>query len=211
MPPEIRRSLRAQPLLPARPLPQTRWQRFYKRYFSSWIAKIAAVAVGASPFLITIWTAYQNTLPEVGARDTDDNRSFALPFIVENKSSIFDMKDVKISCGFGSFFLEDEYGHTIGMFAKLNTSLPDRKIAPGERANITCDGSRMVSYQVPMSSRGPKINMPPRPGKLTVRYLQTTIDVQYTTLFWHRSFKSDMFTWDRDSQGMHWTKGNVIR
>ena len=65
--------------------------KFLQKYLGStrkrFVAPILFLAA-ASGLGDWSWTVYQNTLPEVVARDSEADSTFLLPFIVQNKSGI---------------------------------------------------------------------------------------------------------------------------
>jgi hypothetical protein len=206
-----RPELRGKTRLPERAKPKTKWQKVQDALFGSTLAKIRTVAATTFSIGLALWGAYQNTIPEVAARDADDH-SYVLPFIIFNRSSLFDMTDVSTTCAFGSFFLQEKRGNTVSMVASLSSSQKNERIKAGKQANFPCDVSGFISYEVPMSSRGPRVNAPREPARQTITHIDTSITVNYTTAgFWHRTFKSDPFSWDRDAKGFHWIRGNVLR
>jgi hypothetical protein len=207
----IKLDIRAKTRLPQRAISKTRWQKLSEGLFGTTLAKLRTSIVAAVPAGLAVWAAYQNTIPDVAARDTED-ASYVLPFVVMNKSVLFDMTDVAITCGFGSFFLQDQAGHTVSMVASLMSSQKDVRIAASQQVNFPCDVSGLIGYEVPMSVRGPRLNAPREPAKLTVTHITTRVTIKYTTAhLWHRSFASDTFVWDKDAKGFHWVRGNVIR
>jgi hypothetical protein len=90
MPTEDKDRLRARLLLPPQPARSTSRQKFLQKYLGSTRARIRA-AIGFLAAIVGLgdwaWTVYQNTIPDVTARDSETDSTFLLPFIVQNKSS----------------------------------------------------------------------------------------------------------------------------
>jgi hypothetical protein len=125
-------------------------KRFLRKYLGSATARLVAVLA----FLATViglidwgWSVYQNTFPEISARDSEADSSFLLPFIIQNKSSAFDMTEVRLTCGVGWFMLQNEQGQTMGLMASLNSGELQTTIAAGHPANFPCDVSPMIQFE----------------------------------------------------------------
>ena len=75
------------------PQPTRYWVRLWARVKKMW--KLLA---GAAAAISTVLGIYSGTIPEVELQGPDAS-PFALPFVVRNPSSLFDMTDVVLSCG----------------------------------------------------------------------------------------------------------------
>jgi hypothetical protein len=208
----LRSRLREQP--PPRQL--ARLRQVLHRYLGSAVAKIVAligflVAVGGLWSLgALLLSAYQNTVPEITARDSETESTFLLPFIIQNKSGAFDMKDVELTCGVGAFILGNGK-QTMFQVAGLVSSQKNAIIAAGHQINFPCDASGLVKFE---GAKGIDILglHADLPGiePMKVVGIQTALTVKYETLGKTRTYHSDPFDWTCTAQACHWTKGPTI-
>jgi len=157
-----------------------------------------------------LWSIYQNTFPDVTARDSETDSTFLLPFIVQNKSTVFDMKNVELTCGVGAFILGNGK-QTMAMVAGLQSSQTNAIILAGHPANFPCDASQLVKFEgvKGIDIMGLHADLP-GVEPMKVKAISTTITVRYRTLGWTRTYHSDPFDWLCTPQGCHWTKGPTI-
>jgi hypothetical protein len=214
MPIEDKDRLRAHPRLRPQLIPIKPHQKFLQKYLGSTRKRIVAAilflaaAVGLGDWS---WTVYQNTLPDVTARDSETDSTFLLPFIVQNKSTAFDMKNVELTCGIGTFFLGNGK-QTMVMVAGLRSSQVNAVIPAGHPVNFPCDASQLVKFEGAkgINIMGLHADLPGvEPMKVTG--INTTVSMKYKTLGWTRTYRSDPFNWTCTPQGCHWTKGPTVR
>jgi hypothetical protein len=214
MPAEDKDRLRPRPLPPPQPVQSTSRQKFLQKYLGSTRARIvAAIAffsavVGLGDWA---WTVYQNTIPDVTARDSETDSTFLLPLIVKNNSSVFDMKDVELTCGIGSFVLGNGK-QTMIMVASLISSQKNAIILAGDQANFPCDASGLVKFEGGngIDIMGLHADIPGiEPMK--IMGIHTTIFMRYETLWKTRTYRSTSFDWTCTPQACHWIKGPIIR
>ncbi len=205
----LRARLRQQP----QPIKLKWHQRFLHRYLGSTRTRIVAAIV----FLAAVvglsdwsWTVYQNTFPDVTARDSETDSTFLLPFIVQNKSTVFDMKNVELTCGIGAFILGNEK-QTMTMVAGLRSSQVNAVIPAGHQINFPCDASQLVKFEGAegINIMGLHTDLP-GVGPMKVKAISTTVAMRYRTLGWTRTYRSDPFEWLCTSQGCHWMKGPTV-
>ena len=213
MPPKDKDRLRAELRLPQRPVRSTRRQRLLQNLLTSTWARLAA-AVGFAAGIVGIgdwsWAVYQNTLPDITARDSDTDSTFLLPIIVQNRSTVLDMKNVELKCGIGTFFLGNGK-QTMMMVAGLVSSQSHAVIPAGHPINFSCDASSLVKFEGAkgISILGMHSDLPVEPMKITG--INTTVEIRYVTLGWGRIYRSDPFNWTCTPERCHWTKGPTIQ
>src|SRR5208282_5303872 len=82
----------AQPPHPQRTLPPA-----IRKILISPLSWLVA-AIGLVAAVIAVWEAYQQTTPEIHPGVGDPDPALILPFVIQNKSSIFDLQDMMASC-----------------------------------------------------------------------------------------------------------------
>jgi hypothetical protein len=206
----LRARLRQQP-------PPTRLER-HRQFLRTCLGSTRAWIVAMVVFLAALaalgdwlWSIYQNTFPDVTARDSETDSTFLLPFIVLNKSTVFDMRNVTFTCGIGSFFLGNGK-QTMTMVAQLQSTQHNAMIPAGHQANFPCDASELVKFE---GSKGISIMglHADIPGIEPMRVIgiSTTVAMSYETLGRMRIYRSDPFNWTCTPQACLWIKGPIIR
>jgi hypothetical protein len=146
--------------------------------------------------------------PEIYPNTTYTAESLiAFPLIVKNKSMLFAMRNVKLTCILVRVVYEGDGGWTLTMPTNLEPNLThiseqtNAIIESDDFVNFPCDSTNMV--------RDPRLNN--KPMKLKAE--QVRAEITYETKFirnWSRTYKSHNFRRDAAS-GFQWIPGEFIR
>ena len=205
--------LRAQPRLRPQPPQIKQHQKFLQTYLGSTRRRIAA-SLTFLAVVVTLgewsWSVYQNTFPEVTARNSETDSTFLLPFILQNKSTVFDMKNVELTCGIGTFILGNGK-QTIVTVAGFTSSQLSAVIPAGHPADFPCDASKLVKFEGAkgIDIMGLHTDLPGiEPMKITG--IQVTVGMRIPNIGLEPNLPFRSFDWTCTPQGCHWTKGPTI-
>lgn len=191
---------------PQTPLRQRRWVRYLQRLFGAVVVLVGLIAgayqlMGGPP-----WP----TDPEIRPHDTADASStLVLPFTIRNRSTLFDMNNVNMTCGVDLVMFSDASGATAAVenaaFSTGNLSIP-----ANSTANYPCDASGLVQVRPDgsfilrdnLSTKGAVFK-----GPLTIRKMCMWIGGDYKIGPMNESFTSTIFKWPASQTSRQWIEG----
>jgi hypothetical protein len=189
--------------------PKLKWRRRLIFLVSPWGLLLEIIGLAAS--LYVFWEVYFHTMPEVRARDSDPTSSFVLPFSVVNKSLIFDINSVTLTCGVELVAFEnmEKQKYIVGDVI-LDTDTKIEKIPRNSPTNYSCDASGVLRVQTDGSLALGILQTPPNAinSKLTVSTMCVWIGMKYKTVGISRTFQSQVWGWYTTPDGHHqWIEG----
>jgi len=195
------------PATPILPTVRRRWFRYIAGIFGLPITVIGLIAsiyqiLGGPP-----WP----TDPDVRPHDVSDNSSFVLPFTIRNRSTLFDMNHVAMTCGIDMVAISDSQNKLAGAagvaFFTGYLSFPAGSSVP---VNYRCDASDLfqvkadgsISIRDTLSSRPAALVPPVKIVKMCV-----WIGGDYRIGTVRRSFTSAIFKWPASQTARQWIEG----
>jgi len=204
--------LRKEPLLPTlrSKLPKpSRTQKILSFLVRPWSITVEVLSLIAA--LVVFFEIYIHTVPDIAARDSDPTSSFVLPFKVANKSLIFDMNSVTLTCGIELAVFENEAKQKYGVGdVILDADKKIEKIGRNSSANYNCDASGVLRAQTDGALVLGGLKTPPGAtnSKLTLVAMCIWIGAKYKTAGFQRAFQSDIWGWYVTPDGHHqWIEG----
>jgi hypothetical protein len=187
---------------------ETAWGKFLVACCA--FATLVTVLSGFAFFL----DIFQKLAPEVHPHDSDSASPYILPFIVKNRSSIFDMKDVYLTCAADLVIYEDAVGHRVvssGFMVGQDSYL---EVIRGDDSpkNYPCDTTAVMHANPNGSLSMGNLMTSPNvvQSELKVVTMCVSIRVKYKTGFIPRTYMSPVFQWVKTPEGSQWLEGQVI-
>ena|SRR5271156_1755237 len=186
--------------------PHRRWWRGAKWTTGTIVAILGLIAsvyqlTGGPP-----WPAD----PEIYPHDTADGSSLILPFILRNRSTLFDMKNVSMTCGIDLVAFSDANGHWGGIdsaaFFTGVISIP----ANSRPVNFPCDASSLLQVR-PDGSLTIRDALSTRPSvfQAPIKIVKMCVwiggDYKIGPMNW--SFTSNVFKWPASQTNHQWIAG----
>jgi hypothetical protein len=199
---------------------QTRLQRFRQTNTYRFLVRLGEailILVTLGQGIVAFWGPFWPTDPEIQAHDTVDASSFVLPFRVANKSVVFDLPNVAITCGVDLVYFMDEDGRT-GLLRDALFNPGPISIGRNDTTNYPCSAESYIenrsdgSLGIGFPSGGSFMTTPPGGfrGKLTILKMCIVISGDYQVFGRKFSFTSKMFQWPALPGQRQWIEGTVI-
>ncbi len=168
--------------------------------------------VGLIIFADWTYDQYERTIPEIHAVDADPGTSFVFPFIVKNRSIMFNMTNVTLSCGIELATFEDSDKKIYGVGGGIANSDVVLKEIDDDPVNYPCNAEGILRAQA--DGRLRLGGLLTQPGvvhsQLKVNNMCVWIGVKYETSGIRRTYISPMFEWIVTPTGHKWLEGPLV-
>ena len=147
--------------------------------------------------------------PEI--HPTSDGSSLIHPFIIKNRSGLFDMNEVQLRCGVDLFFGTDAREH-VTIFRDMAAVTGTASIAAGNTVPYQCDTSKLFKTNPDGSlSFGGSSTIYQNSSRihLPLKILKTCVWIggEYKFLSLQMSFTSQIFQWPAIRGSSQWAEG----
>jgi hypothetical protein len=176
----------------------------------------AALAFAAT--VAALWQVYTDTIPAATLRQVSPQAPYLMPFLVENRSSIFDMREAKFDCLPTHATVQmvhpnaDNPTFGINLFDPVPHDPKDRGVTIINRhpLNYPCDLTNVVvGEQMAMIQNGV-----PRVVQTELASVELSFRMTYKTriFFWDipRRWQSPVYRGAMTTYGFQWVEGDIV-